>query len=256
MPILGIVASSRLKAPSEPVAGSKLWLDANHSASFTYSSGTSVSQWSDRSGNSYAFTQATSTTQPNRNGTLNSKSTVYFDGNDRLYSTAASSVWKFLSDGTTATIFVAAQNTNTAGSVSTFFGTQNDSTSEVGFNFYSYDRTSVTAQTVRGVGGTAISAGATITADSWNVYSIKLDQSNATTANKTLVYLGDGSANTASGAYSPSSSNPAHTLILGGTDGAGSAFKGYIAEIIIYTSLLSESDRQANVDYLQGKWGL
>lgn len=254
--ILGIVASSKLKAPSEPVAGYNLWLDADHAASFTFSSGTSVSQWTDRSGNAYAFTQATGTLQPTRNGTQNGKSTVYFDNGDRLVGTSAASVWKYLHDGSGATIFMALQSTNSAGSLSTAISTQNNSTAEVGTNFYIYDRTSAELFTGRGVGGTAFNAVATITADSWNVYSGKLDQSNATVANKQILYVGDGAANTNSGNYSPSTANPLHTLIIGGVDGASYAYKGYIAEIIGYTSVLSETDRQANVDYLQAKWAI
>jgi len=256
MPIFGIIASSKLGAPTAPVAGYNLWLDANHAASFTYSSGTSVSQWTDRSGNAYAFTQATGTLQPNRNGTQNGKTTVYFDNGDRLVGTSAASVWKYLHDGTGATLFMAVQSTNSVGSVSTVVSTQNGSTSEVGYHFYIYDRTSAESFTGRGVGGTAFNAVATVTADSWNVFSTKLDQSNATVANKTLLYVGDGAANTNSGNYSPSTSNPLHTLIIGGVDGASYAFKGYIAEIIGYTSVLSEADRQKNVDYLQAKWGV
>lgn len=256
MPILGIVASSRLKAPSEPVAGYNLWLDADHAASFTYSSGTSVSQWTDRSANAYAFTQATGTLQPNRNGTQNGKTTVSFDA-DRLVSTAASSVWKYLHDGSTATVFIVCQDTtSSAGALPTAMSTQNNSTAEVGWIFYIYDRTSAESFTGRGVGGTGINAVATVTANSWNVFSTKLDQSNATTADKAKLYVGDGAANNSTGAYSPSSSNPLHTLIIGGVDGASYAWKGYIAEIIGYTSLLSETDRQTNVDYLQAKWGV
>jgi len=57
MPILGIIASSKKASP--PVSGYTLWLDAADASVFTYSSGTIVSQWTDKSGNNYNFTQAT-----------------------------------------------------------------------------------------------------------------------------------------------------------------------------------------------------
>lgn len=256
MPILGIVASSMKGTPTAPVAGYNLWLDADHAASFTYSSGTSVSQWTDRSANAYAFTQATGTLQPNRNGTKNGKSTVYFDNGDRLYGTSAASVWKFLHDGTDATVFAAMQSTNSAGSLSTAISTMNLSSSEIGYALWVYDRTTMYSTWVRGVGGNEGNATATITADSWNIVSVKLNQDAAAQADKNKLYIGDGAANNNVGNYSPSTANPLHTLIIGGTDGASYAFKGYIAEIITYTSLLSETDRQTNVDYLQAKWGV
>ena len=238
--------------PSSPVAGYSLWLDADNAASFTYSSGTSVSQWTDRSGNAYAFTQATSTAQPNRNGSLNGKSTVTFDGGDRLASTAASSVWKYLSDGSTATVFFVAKRTGGA----YLAGTQVSDSTQVGITFEYDSGTSFSTYSMRGVSGNITSANVAITNNSWNVFSIYLDQSNATTANKVKLYVGDASAATATGAYTPSSSNPQHTLYIGANSSGGYALTGEVAEILIYTSLLSETNRQLNVDYLQGKWGV
>ena len=243
-------------APTAPVAGYNLWLDASNAGSFTFSSGSSVSQWTDRSGNAYAFTQATSSAQPTRNGTQNSLSTVYFDNGDKLTSTAASSVWKYLHDGTKATVFIVAQSTNSAGSYSTVMDTQDLATSNVGFAFFVYDRTIPIADTVKGTAGQEINASTTISNESWNVYSMYLDQGNATVYEKTKLYLNSGFANVTSGSFSPSTSNPNHTLTIGGTSGASYAFKGYLGEIITYTSLLSDTDRKANVSYLKAKWGI
>jgi hypothetical protein len=43
-----------------------LWLDADDASTFTYSSGTVVSQWNDKSANGYNATQATVANQPSR----------------------------------------------------------------------------------------------------------------------------------------------------------------------------------------------
>lgn len=64
------------------------WFDASNEASFTYSSGTSVSQWNSMVG-SVALVQATASKQPNRNGTVNGKSAVVFDGSNDSMGTAA-----------------------------------------------------------------------------------------------------------------------------------------------------------------------
>lgn len=55
------------------------WWDASNAASFTFSSGTSVSAWADLIG-SADFAQATSAAQPSRSGTQNGLDTVVFDG--------------------------------------------------------------------------------------------------------------------------------------------------------------------------------
>jgi hypothetical protein len=47
-----------------------LWLDGNDASTITFSSGTSVSQWSDKSGNGYHATQGTVSKQPTYNSTI------------------------------------------------------------------------------------------------------------------------------------------------------------------------------------------
>lgn len=64
------------------LSGLALWLDASDAGSFTYSSGTLVSQWNDLSGNAKHATQSTASYQPSRNSTLNGLDTVHFDGTD------------------------------------------------------------------------------------------------------------------------------------------------------------------------------
>lgn len=67
--------------PSD-VSNLALWLDASDDSSFTYSSGTLVSQWNDLSGNARHFTQATVASQPSRSGAVSALAAVDFDGVD------------------------------------------------------------------------------------------------------------------------------------------------------------------------------
>lgn len=77
------VQSGRFGGAWSPAALSPdLWLDADDASTFTYHSGTLVSQWADKSGNGYHATQATSGNAPSRSGTLNGLTTVDFDGID------------------------------------------------------------------------------------------------------------------------------------------------------------------------------
>ena len=65
---LGIFASSM--SSGLPVSGATLWLDASDATTFSYSSGSLVSQWSDKSGAGNDFTQSTVGTQPTRTANL------------------------------------------------------------------------------------------------------------------------------------------------------------------------------------------
>ncbi len=66
--------------------GLLVWLDAADDSTFSYSSGTEVSQWRDKSGNNFHANQATTANQPSRNTVVNSRKSVNFTSTngDRL----------------------------------------------------------------------------------------------------------------------------------------------------------------------------
>ena len=61
------------------ITGLQAWYDAADGSTFSYSSGTVVSQWNDKSGNGRHLTQAVVADQPNRNVTLNGLPACYFN---------------------------------------------------------------------------------------------------------------------------------------------------------------------------------
>lgn len=71
-----------------PMTNLQLWLDTDDASTFTYSSGTVVSQWTDKSGNSRHAVQATVANQPSRSGTQNGRPTVVFTGASQTLATA------------------------------------------------------------------------------------------------------------------------------------------------------------------------
>jgi hypothetical protein len=73
--------------PLDPltIPGCVQWLDATDAASFSFSSGTLVSQWRDKSGGSRHVAHATPAQQPTRSGLRNGQPIVAFDGNRFLY---------------------------------------------------------------------------------------------------------------------------------------------------------------------------
>jgi hypothetical protein len=282
MPILGARggASSRglgqfqgnPTAPTSPVAGYHLWLDAANAGSFTYSSGTVVSQWTDRSANAFTFTTAATSNQPSRNGTQNSKSTVVFDGyDDYLKSTAAASTWKYLHDGTGATIFVVAKSKETEPGTSGNNYILDTSNTDVGFGLAIEGGT--TPNRIRfelfedTTFGSLLFTRRNIPTSEHNLYVAYLDPNNATSSKKLPAYINGGTEqapNVVVDWPGGSSSNPGSTLFLGtgynglfaGTEYSQYMLNGEIAEIITYQSVLSDSDRIANINYLRAKWGI
>jgi hypothetical protein len=85
-----MVMSPRLLRPRatgfnpKSISGLKLWLDATDATTITLN-GSSVSEWRDKSGNAFHFSQGTSNNQPSYTGTINGKAAIVFDGtNDGL----------------------------------------------------------------------------------------------------------------------------------------------------------------------------
>jgi len=273
-----------------PLNGYDLWLDAADPSVFTYSSGTVVSRWTDKSPNGYFFEPAGTSMAPSRSGTQNSKSTLVFDGtNDGLAAVGSTSNWTYLHDGTKCTVFIVYKWTKTI-SGTAFDGTLLNTTKYVfssitdgypGFDLYNQ---------VQSSGGTdydtqypSINTGVTLsgqtypstitatnylqgsTYNSWDISTGLIDPNNATTANKYNQYNTNdpfpnspATALTGQGWSAPSSSNPQGTLSIGRIDNSGNyrALEGQIAEIVIYKSLLSSADRVAMVNYFKNKWNI
>lgn len=248
-----------------PVAGYYMWLDAAHDASFTYSSGKVVSQWTDRSANALTFTTASVSNQPSRNGVQYGRPTVSFDGtNDYLKSTASSATWKFLHDGTATTIFLVAKSKPPAVDGSSTNWYMSSSYLSDGFELYkdSYYNPDQIIAKIRGSG--FLQNYQTLPNNSHVVYSLKLDPNNATDANKLVQYHNSGSALTPTFVYTwATSTADSGTPLFLGTGYNGNLvgnpeymLYGEIAEVLIYKSILSDTDRNANISYLKTKWGI
>jgi hypothetical protein len=263
-PMLGIMASgiSGHLAPLTPVAGYKAWYDASDTSTITQSGG-AVSQWADKSVNALNLVQATTAKKPiSGTRTQNGKNMLDYDGSDDvLTSNASAATWKFLTDSSGTTFFMAivcdvnavawgmtdvsnssvannptyalTANSNRTG----YFGKGSDNPS--GYNWFVSSTTETFTDN---------------TAQTWTVVS---DPTNGTAANRLKIYKNstlDTSANVQTA--SSATGNPAVPLSLGGYNLYSSSFNGGICEVLIYNSVLSATDVSNNQAYLKAKWGI
>ena len=263
MPILGIIASQisgHLVAPTSPVAGYNVWLDAADTGTITVS-GTAVTQWTDKSANAYAFAQGTSAQRPaSGTETQNGKNVMVY-ANSNLLSTAASSVWKYLSDGSLYTVMIACK-TSTTNAEQYLLSNYSGSGGSIGISFGSEATNRLEYIVFRNVSGAVAVGNSTdnnTLGTSFTYVSALMDPSNGTAANRSDIRLKQGAAvknNTTTNAVN--TANPFSALRIGDyTTGSNtSAWYGQIGEILIYPSLLSSGNLLLNQQYLAAKWGV
>lgn len=225
------------------IAGCQLWLDASDASTFTFGSGTAVSQWNDKSGNTNHVSQSTAGQQPTRSGTINGLSSIVFDGSDDILerpnfqlANATTGVW------TAFAVFVhAGSGGNNPASV-----VDCDSNNRV-------------AQALRVNSGSLESIAFATPVAAYtdamptvadNVTCIASSVRGLTTVEAWLNGVSNGSTSTL-GINATASSR----LMLGGNDTFNNQWMaGQLGEVITYNSALSSTDRATVESYLITKW--
>lgn len=246
-------------SPSSPVAGYKVWLDAADTATITASGG-AVSQWTDKSGSAYTFTQATAGKKPTTgSATQNGKNVLSMDGGDVLISSNAASTWTFMSNNTQYTVFIAAKvNLDDLHTIMTTDEIQRDF---IGFSINYKATFQIGHQVSRGVSGSGVvlnnSGNNTITT-AFNYFTVLSDANNATAANRSDIrYLQGGAIKNNTTTNNTNNGTPDYTLEIGMPNGLGAyGLNGNLGEILIYDSTLSAGNILLNQQYLAGKWGV
>lgn len=226
------------------------WWDSSVDSTFTFSSGTDVSQWDSLVGG-HSFVQATAAKQPSRSGTLNGLTTVVFNGSSDSMSTSATvdmtgsqyiSTWAVFtatSGSDQGVLEQTANYNNTAGA----FRVSRTSTDKAsmgkrgsGSNVYA-TFTTVEDLTTTPMAFIATHDGTLTSVE--NQLSLNLDFRMLTVVN----------ANT-------DSNNINQTLFLASRNNSSLFLNGIIAEVGVCTSVFTLDERIKLNEYLRAKWGI
>jgi len=200
-----------------------IWLDASDSSTITLVSG-AVSEWRDKSGNNRHASQGTSANRPVMS-TLNGKSVLSFDGSNDFLQYNLS-----IGTQTNFTYVIVFKHTNDTYGLPSFgrspsnFGLHNSSGTN-GYRFY----------TNQGYNQVTLNSG------NGNQYF---------ESNKWQIAVGDTNG-------IPVTSYGNYLIYIGGDPFDSSRrLNGQIAEVCLFPSVLSQSDRELVEGYLAWKWGL
>jgi len=208
-----------------------LWLDASDLTTITQVSN-AVSQWNDKSGNARNATQSTGANQPiTGTRTLNGRNVLDFNGSSHTMN------YTGISPASGLTVFYMASH-DTVGTVQTLIGGASGSAAFglVNTNTHRIVKTAV----VQILAGTA-----TITGGSISFYTATTQSSG----NKLFL---------AGAADNSNATNPSYTANTSSV-GSGSLgtqfFDGRVAEVVIYTKILSNPELNLVGQYMAQKWG-
>jgi len=245
------------------IANLKAWYDASDTATITVS-GTAVTQWNDKSANAYNLTQGTAARRPvSGTRTQNGKNMIDFQGDDFVQAATASN-WTFLSDGTNATIFMAAYY-DSSSLDGYFFSTNGGSSSQPGMYAFRYGSSNDNLSWQ--VSGTSLTDaqrrvyvlnGGQLTDNTAKYFSVKLDIATSTAADRFKARINGGAeveTNTANSTLNTGTATNA--LIVGAFSTTGNeGLDGGICEVIIYSGILSDADILLVNNYLAAKWAI
>jgi hypothetical protein len=225
------------------ISGCQLWLDATDSSSVTLNS-TSVTQWSDKSGNARHLTQSTLSNSPNYTR-VNSNYMIDFVRANKTYLINAS----YSQIYTNFTLYMIIKRKAAPVDTERIFvaipvSYATDWNTQTGFSFSS------TIELAANGSGTSFSDGSNLNV---TMYSI------LTSSNSANVYKNADTTSVISRSLGLTGNSIGILLGSGTNSGINTVseqFNGYIGEVILFTKVLTSSERQQIEGYLAFKWGL
>lgn len=212
------------------IAGLVYWLDASQSSTVTVETG--VAEWRDSAGSSIKASQVSANSQPAYQTAVQSgKNAVYFDGaNDSITMGDLSS---FFPSAVTALFAYKASN-------STEYSLYTDNNNSA---FWAYPTNRTYIGTFKSTRLNNVSSPLMPT-NSAAVVAI------ASSSAAYRVYVDDVLAHDVAADFLVGTN---HRI---GLNDLGAAFKGWLYEVILYSSVLSDADLSSAYKYLKAKWGL
>ena len=232
-----------------PIAGSALWLDASDASTFTFSSGTRVSEWRDKSGNARHMTQATSVSQPDRSATQNGLSAVYFNVSNAEYFMRNTS-YNWANSAFTMLCVVRPMT----GEYTSYLGQDG-----AGYLQLGQDASYPSILSISRISQATASSNLTLAQNTTGQITYK---SAGVSSGSVTVQIYKSKV-AASGTVTLGSLSTQAVTMIGGSrsdqapgifDNYGSG--GYLCELLVYPSQLSDTDRNQVEDYLIAKWGV
>lgn len=232
-----------------PVKGGLLlWLDAADDSTFSYSSGTVVSQWRDKSGNNFHASQSTTSQQPSRNTTNNSRKSVFFNAASRLdYMTISSGI----SLPTDASIFIIYKPSTQIYNYAVLIDNYHGFGGAYGFVIQRVNNLSQFYY-ANGNGSTFVDASASPWTYTDNVIQLlSLNKSGATAT----PYI-SGTVQTSRTVFANTAQYTTGLAIGYWGNGGGRFYNGDMCEILIFNRALSSTEMKQVHTYLGQKWGI
>jgi hypothetical protein len=250
-PMPTITQGTTVFVPTQ-ITGCSLWLDAADRSTLTLS-GSSVTQWNDKSGNGRNATGYNTTATFNPNGLNPGYSALEFSATKSMQSPVASGTFSSAVSGFIIYKFTGSVNLTAAyglfsRTVSPSNGVPNP------FDMYSFSNS-----TYRSLGnGTVFTQSSVspnyITQTNASQYNFSIQSSATTTWNEsvngTFVTL------TTSGGTGAGYGDTGSNVMIGGRLDTAVFFQGVISEVILYNISITTSQRQQIEGYLAWKWGL
>ena len=228
------------------VSGCQLWLDGADSSTFTMATG--VSQWNDKSGNTYNLTQSTTGSQPTRTGNY-----VIFQSNNYLNIPQAA-----INNAAAFSIFLVF---NPISSLNWIIQKQADGIATqnmLSMSYYWIQNVGSTAYvywTSTANQGPFANSGTALTLSTLQLLELTYDGT-------TLVIYRNGTVlSSTAGAYSLPNYTTATNCTLGAWIASGSPYNSgstnfQLGELLHYNTFPSTTNRQSIEGYLAQKWGL
>ena len=247
------------------IGGLAVWLDGADASSFTFSSGSNISVWNDKSGNGNNANIVTATPP------------TYSSANKAVVFAAASSMGirgNMSASLSSASVFIVSSYTSNSGSPvygpRLFMLGSNNSTDNnlIGqLNIMDQGLPAVVTylgnQTGNAFGTTNYQTGGYIPFSTPYVYTNISTYLGTTFTNFTLVngaagtYANKTGTMSAAGSYVGSANRYAIGNVLYSTQGPnGDAYNGNVYEVIVYNSAITDAQRRAVEGYLSKKWGV